>query len=56
MKDKKAKIAIEFQAETDGDLLVAVNYIRFAVCNVTGRYPVTATVEIPDKFLGKSKS
>lgn len=56
MKDKKCKIVIEFQAETDGILLAAVNYIRYALCTVTARSSVTATVDIPDKFLGKSKS
>mgnify|MGYP003291038183 CR=1 FL=1 len=51
MKDKKAKIKIEFQAENDDDLLVAVNYIRFALCTITGKVDVTATVDIPKKFL-----
>lgn len=53
---EKAKIVIEFQADDEHKILMAINYIRFAVFDVRGKIPVIVNIEIPKKYTSHSKS
>lgn len=55
MKNKKAKITIEFQAENEETLRKAV-YLFLTdkpVGQITGMLDVTATIDYPDKYYPK---
>lgn len=56
MKDKKCKITIEFQADNDGALKAVVAYLDRALSRITITWPVTATIDYPEKFDPYSKS
>jgi len=56
MKDKKCKITIEFQAENEAALKLAVRYIDKDIGAITRMSDITATIDYPEKYNPYAKS
>lgn len=56
MKNKKCEIVIEFQADEDDILKIAVKRLDYAIGQITWIADVNATIKIPEKYDPHAKS